>query len=290
MKNIRAEFYLLGIVIVWGSTFALIKNILNLILPYTFLTYRFLLATLVLMIIFWKKMRGINKTILKKGSLIGIFLFLGYTFQTVGVKYTSATKAGFITGLSVVLVPIISVFFIKEKVSRNSIIGAFFALIGLWFLNYTNSFSFNFGDFLVLLCAFSFAMHIISVGLYTKKLDYILLVIVQLATVTILSLFLAVIFEKPALNLSYSFNVWWGIIFMGVFATAFAFYMQNRFQRYSTATKTAIIFSGEPIFAAIFAYFILGEKIGLIAWTGGLLIILGMIISQRERKERKRNN
>ena len=282
MKGIQAEFYLLGIVIVWGSTFALIKNILNLIPPYTFLTYRFLLATLVLMIIFWKRIRGINKTILRKGFLIGIFLFLGYTFQTVGIKYTSATKAGFITGLSVVLVPIISVFFIKEKVSRNSIIGAFLALIGLWFLNYTNSFSFNFGDFLVLLCAFSFAMHITSVGLYTKKIDYVLLVIVQLATVSILSLFLAVIFERPALNLSYSFNVWWGIIFMGVFATAFAFYMQNRFQRYSTATKTAIIFSGEPIFAAVFAYLLLGEMVGLIAWAGGLLIIFGMIVSQRK--------
>jgi len=97
------------------------------------------------MIIFWKRIRGINKTILRKGSLIGIFLFLGYTFQTVGIKYTSATKAGFITGLSVVLVPIISLLFVKEKVSRNSIMGAFFALIGLWFLNYTNSFSFNFG-------------------------------------------------------------------------------------------------------------------------------------------------
>jgi len=284
MKGIQAEIYLLIIAIIWGSTFAIIKNILNLIPPYTFLTYRFLLATLVLMIIFWKRIRGINKTILRKGSLIGIFLFLGYTFQTVGIKYTSATKAGFITGLSVVLVPFISVFFIKEKVSRNSIIGAFFALIGLWFLNYTNSFSFNFGDFLVLLCAFSFAMHIISVGLYIKKLDYVLLVIVQLATVSILSLFLAVIFERPALNLSYSFNVWWGIIFMGVFATAFAFYMQNRFQRYSTATKTAIIFSGEPIFSAIFAYFLLGEKVGLIAWIGGLLIIFGMIISQRKQR------
>ena len=285
MKGIQAEIYLLIIVIIWGSTFALIKGVIELIPPYTYLTYRFLLAVLILVVIFWKRLKKFNIMILKKGSLIGIFLFLAYTLQTVGIKYTTATKAGFITGLSVVLVPIISVFFIKEKVSRNSIIGAFFALIGLWFLNYTNSFSFNFGDFLVLLCAFSFAMHIISVGLYAKKLDYVLLVIVQLATVSILSLFLAFIFERSALNLSYSFNVWWGIIFMGVFATAFAFYMQNRFQRYSTATKTAIIFSGEPIFAAVFAYIILGEKVGFIAWAGGLLIILGMIISQRKRIE-----
>jgi len=284
MKNIRAKSYLLCIVIVWGSTYALTKNILNLILPYTFLTYRFLLATLVLMIIFWKRIRGINKTILRKGSLIGIFLFLVFTLQTVGIKYTTATKAGFITGLSVVLVPIISHFFIKEKINRNSIIGVVLAFAGLWFLNYTNSFSFNFGDFLILLSTFFLAMYIIMVDLYSKKLDSALLTIVQLFTVFALSLLMAMIFERPALNLSYSFNVWWGIIYMGVFATAFAFYMQNRFQRYSTATKTAIIFSGEPIFAAMFAYLLLGEKVGLIAWAGGLLIIFGMIVSQREKK------
>jgi drug/metabolite transporter (DMT)-like permease len=285
MKGIQAEIYLLGIVIIWGSTFAIIKGILDQILPLTFLAYRFFLAAFVLYVIFWKRSKNINKTILKKGFIIGIFLFLGYAFQTVGLKYTTATKTGFITGLSVVLVPIISYFFIKEKINRNSVTGVIFAVIGLWFLNYGSSFSFNLGDFLVLLCAISFAMHIISVGLYTKKMDYVPLVIIQLATVFVLCLLIAIVFERPALHLSYSSHVWWAIILTGVFATALAFYMQNRFQRYSTATKTAIIFSGEPIFAAMFAYLLLGEKVGLIAWIGGLLIISGMIISQRERIE-----
>ncbi len=284
MKGIQAEIYLLGIVVIWGSTFAIIKGILDQIMPFTFLAYRFFLAAFVLYVIFWKRLRNIDKIILKKGFLIGIFLFLGYTFQTVGLKYTTATKAGFITGLSVVLVPIISYFFIKEKINRNSVIGVIFAIIGLWFLNYNSSFNFNFGDFLVLLCAVSFAMHIISVGLYTKKLDYVLLVIIQLATVFVLSLLMALFFERPEIHLSYSSHVWWAIILTGVFATALAFYMQNRFQRYSTATKTAIIFSGEPIFAAVFAYLLLGEKVGLIAWIGGLLIIFGMIISQSKFK------
>ncbi len=96
---------------------------------------------------------------------------------------------------------------------------------------------------------------------------------------------MALIFERPAIHLSYSSDIWWSIILTGIFATALAFYMQNRFQRYSTATKTAIIFSGEPIFAAMFAYLLLGEKVGLIAWIGGLLIISGMIISQRKGAE-----
>ena len=284
MKGIQAEIYLLGIVIIWGSTFAIIKGILDQILPLTFLAYRFFLAAFVLSVIFWKRLKNIDNIILRKGWLIGVFLFLGYTFQTVGLKYTTATKTGFITGLSVVLVPVISYFFIKEKINRNSVIGVIFAVIGLWFLNYNSNFSFNFGDFLVLLGAVSFAMHIISVGLYAKKVDYVPLVIVQLATVFVLCLLMAIIFERPALHLSYSFNIWWAIILTGIFATALAFYMQNRFQRYSTATKTAIIFSGEPIFAAVFAYFLLGEKVGLIAWAGGLLIIFGMIISQSKFK------
>lgn len=284
MKGIQAEIYLLGIVIIWGATFAIVKGILDQIMPFTFLAYRFFWAAFILGLIFWKRLKNIDKIILGKGFLIGIFLFLGFTFQTVGLKYTTATKAGFITGLSVVLVPIISHFFIREKISKNSIRGVILAFMGLWFLNYNSSFIFNFGDFLVLLCAVSFAMHIISVGLYTRKVDYVLLVIVQLTTVFVLSFLMALFFERPGIHLYYPSGVWWSIILTGIFATALAFYMQNKFQRYSTATKTAIIFSGEPIFAAIFAYLLLGEKVGLIAWIGGLLIIFGMIISQREEK------
>lgn len=284
MKGIQAEIYLLGIVIIWGATFAIVKGILDQIMPFTFLAYRFFWAAFILGLIFWKRLKNIDKIILGKGFLIGIFLFLGYTFQTVGLKYTTATKAGFITGLSVVLVPIISHFFIREKVSKNSIIGVILAVIGLGFLNYNSNFIFNFGDFLVLLCAVSFAMHIISVGLYARKVDYVLLVIVQLTTVFVLSFLMALFFERPGIHLYYPAGVWWSIMLTGIFATALAFYMQNKFQRYSTATKTAIIFSGEPIFGAIFAYLLLGEKVGLIAWTGGLLIIFGMIISQREEK------
>jgi len=284
MKGIQAEIYLLGIVVIWGSTFAIIKGILDQIMPFTFLAYRFFWAAFILGLIFWKRLKNIDKIILGKGFLIGIFLFLGFTFQTVGLKYTTATKAGFITGLSVVLVPIISHFFIREKISKNSIIGVILAVIGLWFLNYNSSFIFNFGDFLVLLCAVSFAMHIISVGLYARKVDYVLLVIVQLTTVFVLSFLMALFFERPGIHLYYPSGVWWSIILTGIFATALAFYMQNKFQRYSTATKTAIIFSGEPIFSAMFAYLLLGEKVGLIAWIGGLLIIFGMIISQREKK------
>ncbi len=284
--KIKAEIYLLGIVVIWGSTFAVVKEVLEQITPFTFLAYRFLVAVLVLGLIFGRKIKSLNQITLKKGSLIGIFLFLSYAFQTVGLKYTTATKAGFITGLSVVLVPPLAHFFTQEKISRNSTVGVVLAVIGLGFLNYNyDYFNFNRGDFLVLLGALSFALHLITVDRYTKKLDYVLLVIVQLATVWILSSLLALFWEKPGLSLEcYSIQVWWSIIWTGVLATALAFYLQNRFQRYSTATRTAIIFSGEPLFGAIFAHLLLGEEVGLLAGVGGLMIILGMIISQKENR------
>ena len=284
--KIKAEIYLLGIVVIWGSTFAVVKEVLEQITPFTFLAYRFLVAVLVLGLIFGRKIKSLNQITLKKGSLIGIFLFLSYAFQTVGLKYTTATKAGFITGLSVVLVPPLAHFFTQEKISRNSTVGVVLAVIGLGFLNYNyDYFNFNRGDFLVLLGALSFALHLITVDRYTKKLDYVLLVIVQLATVWILSSLLALFWEKPGLSLEgYSIQVWWSIIWTGVLATALAFYLQNRFQRYSTATRTAIIFSGEPFFGAIFAHLLLGEEVGLLAGVGGLMIILGMIISQKENR------
>ena len=231
MKGIQAEIYLLVIVIIWGSTFALIKGVIDTIPPYTYLAYRFLLAALILVVLFWRRFKKFNIMILRKGSLIGIFLFLGYALQTVGIKHTTATKAGFITGLSVVLVPIISFLLLKEKVSRDSAIGVVLATLGLWFLNYNSAFNFNLGDFLVLLCAFSFAMHIISVGLFSKKLNYVLLAITQISVVFVLSLLMALIFERPAIHLSYSSEIWWSIVVTGIFATALAFYMQNRFQR-----------------------------------------------------------
>ncbi len=284
--KIKAEIYLLGIVVIWGSTFAVVKEVLEQITPFTFLAYRFLVAVLVLGLIFGRKIKSLNQITLKKGFLIGIFLFLSYAFQTVGLKYTTATKAGFITGLSVVLVPPLAHFFTQEKISRNSTLGVVLAVIGLGFLNYNyDYFNFNRGDFLVLLGALSFALHLITVDRYTKKLDYVLLVIVQLATVWILSWLLALFWEKPGLSLEgYSIQVWWSIIWTGVLATALAFYLQNRFQRYSTATRTAIIFSGEPLFGAIFAHLLLGEEVGLLAGVGGLMIILGMIISQKENR------
>lgn len=285
--KIKAEFILIGVVIIWGYTFPVIKNVLESISPFTFLSYRFFLALSIVYLIFRNRLKSIDLLTIKKGFLIGSFLFLGYFGQTVGTQFTTATKTAFITGISVVIVPIISFFWIREKIRRNSAIGVTLAVIGLWLMNTNGAiYHINIGDSLVFLGAIGFALYIVGVDVYTRKMDYVQLVFIQLGTVCLLSFIAAIIFEKNAINLSYDFSVWWAIIINGVFATALAFYLQNRFQKYSSPTKIAIIFSAEPVFGAIFSYLILGETIGIFGILGGLAIFLGMCIAQIEQPEK----
>lgn len=283
--EIKAEFILLIVVVIWGYTFPVIKNTLNEIPPFTFLTYRFFLAVFIIYLVFRNRLKNIKLLLVKKGFIIGSFLFLGYFGQTVGTQFTTATKTAFITGISVVIVPIISFFWVKEKIKRNSAIGVILALFGLWLMN-TNGeiYHINVGDSLVFLGAIGFALYIVAVDIYTKKFDYVQLVFIQLVVVSLLSFLMALIYEEESLNFSYNPSVWWAVIINGVFATAIAFYLQNRFQQYSSPTKIAIIFSAEPVFGAIFSYLILGETINIFGFLGGIAIFSGMIVAQIEKK------
>lgn len=285
--NIKAEFILIGVVIIWGYTFPVIKNVLESIPPFTFLFYRFFLAFIIIYLLFRNRIKRINLIIVRNGFIVGLFLFLGYFGQTVGTQFTTATKTAFITGISVVMVPIFAFFWIKERINRNSIIGVIFAVLGLWLMNSNGTFyHINLGDSLVFLGAIGFALYVIAVDIYTKKSDYIPLVFMQLVTVCLLSFIAAVIFETENLHFNYGNSVWWAVIINGVFATALAFYLQNRFQRYSSPTKIAIIFSAEPAFGALFSHLILGEIIGFFGLIGAVAIFSGMYIAQIDKIEK----
>lgn len=284
--KLKAEMILLGVVVIWGYTFPVIKNVLLEIPPFTFLSYRFLLAFTIIYLIFLKQLRRIELQTIKDGFLVGLFLFIGYFGQTIGTQFTTATKTAFITGTSVILVPIFSFCWLKEKIQLNSVIGVLLAMIGLWLMNSNGTlYHINLGDSLVFLGAVGFALYIIAVHIYTKKHDYVQLVFIQLITVALLSFLMAIITEREALHFSYSFSVYWAIVVTGIFATALAFYLQNRYQRYSSPTKIALIFAAEPVFGALFSYLILGETIGVFGFLGGLAIFAGMFIAQKEKTE-----
>lgn len=277
-KQLSADLSLLAVVIVWGYTFVAIKNALSGIMPFNFIALRFVIAFTILLVLFWKRISGLNRYTLVRGSVVGLFLFLAYAFQTVGLKYTTASNAGFITGFSVVLVPVFSAVILKAKPSVESVAGVICAMTGLFLLSYNKAYAINRGDVMVFFCAVAVAFHILTVGFYTKRTDSILLTIVQVGVVMVLSIIASAILEKPVIPRDGA--VWEAIIITSVFATVGAYLVQNIMQRFTSATHTALIFSGEPVFAGIFGYYLLGERLGCWAVAGCFLILAGMIISE----------
>ncbi|MBI0576065.1 DMT family transporter [Neobacillus cucumis] len=287
-KPIIADISLLLVTLVWGTTFVLVQNAIDLLEPFSFNGVRFLIAALLLLlclILFDKKqLRLLNGKMLLSGVFIGFWLFLGYATQTIGLLYTTSSKAGFITGLSVVLVPLLSIFLAKQYPSRNAIFGVSTATIGLFFLTMTDVTGLNIGDGFVLVCAISFAMHIIMTGKFSSKYPSLLLTVIQITTVAVLSIISSFIFEdwKRSLDpdILLSNDVLIAIIITSVFATAAAFLIQTNFQKYTTATRVALIFAMEPVFAAVAGYFWAHDRLSISALFGCILIFAGMIISE----------
>lgn len=282
-KQLKADLALLVVTIIWGSSFVLTKNALDYLPTYNFLAIRFILAALLSSIIFYKNILSINKDTLKYGVIIGIILFGGYAFQTVGLNYTTASKSGFITGFSVVIVPVFSALYLKQKPHKEAIAGVVLAIVGLGFLTLNSSLSLNIGDTLTLLAAFLFALHIITVGKYTVMVDSIAMAIVQIAMVGILSLFFSFAIEKPIMPTGV--EVWISIIILATLATSGAFIIQNAMQKFTSPTHTALIYSGEPVFSAVFAFIMLGERLTKQGIFGSILILSGMVLSELDWKK-----
>jgi drug/metabolite transporter (DMT)-like permease len=292
-KTFLADITLLFVTIVWGSTFVLVQNAISSLRPFSFNGIRFFIAAVVLILwlVFFerKQLRLLNKKLVFTGMFIGFWLFLGYATQTVGLLYTTSSKAGFITGLSVVLVPLFSMILLKQTLSKNAIFGVIIATFGLFFLTVTDISGFNIGDVLVLICALSFALHIIFTGKFTDQFPTLLLTIIQLTTVSLLSIISSLIFEdlRASLqsNVLFSSNVFIALFITSVFATALAFLAQTNFQKFTTTTRVALIFAMEPVFAAITGFIWAHDRLTLTAIFGCILIFLGMIFAEMPFKK-----
>lgn len=274
---------LLFVTLVWGSTFALVKSALDCMGPFYFLSVRFSLASIIMLFIFRKSF--LTHKIKPGYILVGIFLFLGYVFQTIGLKYTTASNAAFITGLSVVIVPFLEIIFMRRRLPLTSILGAISSAVGLWFLTGLHSFSMNYGDLLVLICALCFASQIITVGICAPNSDTGVISTTQVIIVAILSWFSIPIFRER-INLNISTTAIWAIVITAIFATALAFYIQALAQKVINPTTIALIFATEPVFGGLFGYFILKEVLTPSALFGAGLILLGMFVTQIPERRR----
>jgi drug/metabolite transporter (DMT)-like permease len=281
-KQLKADFALILVTVGWGASFILTKNVLVSVSTYNFLAIRFVFAFIMSSLVFYKRMIKMNKETLKLGVFIAALLFGTYAFQTMGLNYTTVSKSAFITGFSVILVPVFSAIIFRKSTEKTTIIGVVFAIIGLALLTLNGDMGLNIGDFYTLICAVSYAFYIMAVGKFTSKVDSVAFAVVQLGTVAFLSLITSLVFEKPSLPNGY--GVWLNILILSVVCTSGAYIVQNIAQKYTSPTHTALIFTCEPVFAAIFAYFIYGEILNLKGTTGAVLILLGMLTAEVEFK------
>ncbi len=180
MVSWHADLLLLGVALVWGTTFVLIKNALGGVTPFLFNGLRFLVAFFFLYALYRPGKKILNAKLMGVGILIGFFLFLGYACQTVGLQYTSASNSAFITGLQVVIVPFLCIFYKKHFPALTVIMGALCATVGLGFLTLTDGLSIQRGDFLTFLCALFFALHVVLVSRFATRYDSNLLTIIQI--------------------------------------------------------------------------------------------------------------
>lgn len=287
----KSEAILILVTLLWGATFVIVKEALNDVSSMAFIAIRFIIAGLILLPFMLK--RKFNKETTIAGILLGFLLFMGFATQTVGLKFTSATKSGFLTGTAVIMVPLLQILIEKRAPTKGVIIGTVIVLIGISFLSsggnsLFNLFqdlgtNFNLGDGLTLICALFFALYIIYLDVETTKFDFWILLFLQIITTAVLSIVFLLLFsvtELETIKINLTSNLISAILYTSIFATLITTALQTKYQKNVTPAKAGIIFSFEPIFAAIFAFFILEEKITNFGYLGAGLIILGLLVSE----------
>ena len=273
-----AEALLAWNTLVWGATFVVVKSALANISPLYFLALRFSLATVALLVIF----RGVGKgprdwKSVGIGALIGSLLFVSYLTQTMGLLFTSAPKSAFITGLFAVLVPVIAAVGYQIRPQVAEVAGLLVATAGMGLMTLHGSLnSINRGDLLTLACAFAFAAHIVTQGHYSGRVSFELLAVTQIATSAAWSWALLWLVEKP--HAEWRPSVVCAILVTGLLATALAFSIQAWAQRYTTSTRTALIFMLEPVIAWLTSYFMTGEGLSGRAAAGACMILGGVVL------------
>lgn len=276
-----APWALLGVSAAWGLAFVVMKDAIVRQDVMSFLSTRFFLAVLVMIAIRPKALSHINKDLLQRASLAGLFLGTGYIFQTLGLARTGAAITGFVTGLYVVLTPMIAALIFKEKISKLTWFSVFLATIGLALLS-LRGWSVGVGELLVFVSAIAFAAHIVALSKWSSGRDAYAMTIVQLAACGVLT---GTISLAQGYNAPPDRGVWAVVVFTAVFATAIAFVVQTWSQAHMSSTKVAVILTMEVVFSAIFAVLVGGESLTLQILLGGVFVLTAMyLIVVREQK------
>lgn len=287
------EGAMLVVTLLWGATFAIVKLSIHDVSTMLFIAIRFSIVSILLIPVFLKLRKEFTKEAIIAGLILGLLLFGEFATQTFGLKYTSATKSGFLTGSAVIIVPFLQIILEKRKPNTGAIIGVILVFIGILFLssNSRSIFSifqeiqdnFTIGDFLTLISALFFAFYIIYIDVFTKRHNFWIMVIMQMAVTSILAFiaaFLTSLSGIEHIRIEFTNYLLFGLLYTSIFATLITTVMQTKYQKLISPTKAGIIFSLEPVFAAIFTFFLLHEEITNLGYIGAGIIFTGLIFSE----------
>lgn len=289
-KTLKSDLLLLLTSAIWGLAFVAQLKGMEFIGPYLYNAIRFFIGSfsLIPLILYIKKKRNrahikmasiSRKGLVLVGLLAGVVLFSGASLQQVGLQYTTAGKAGFITGLYVVLVPLLGIL-LKHKTGVPTWIGALLAVFGLYLISVRDEGGIGRGDFLVLLSSFCFAVHVLLIDHYSKKIEPVLLASMQFFWCALVSLVVAIISEPIEFHSIISATV--PILYGGIGSVGIAYTLQVVAQRSAPPAHSAIIMSFESVFAVVGGVLFLSEMMVLRGWIGCILMLIGMILSQWE--------
>ena len=284
-KRLRADLSLAFCSLLWGASFVVVKNSLARSSVYIFLAVRFTLAALLMAAFRPRVFRTLKRAELLAGAALGFFMFGGYAFQTAGLQYTTPAKSGFVTGSSVVMVPLLLGIFWGRRLTLWVYAGVFAAVFGLYFLTVpAEGVSYlNRGDLLTFVAAGLYAMHIILVGDYTRRHSVAALSVLQVAACAVLAWVatgLTSVTGWQAARFGWQPGSLLGIAICAVFATAVAFSIQLWAQQFTTSSHAAILFTLEPVFASMTSYILVRERLANRALLGAAFVLAGILIAE----------
>jgi drug/metabolite transporter (DMT)-like permease len=262
---------------IWGVTFVQVKDAVDIYPLFAFLAIRFMIASAVLAPFAAGRMRGFDRRGFVAGTSLGGLLALGYGLQTAGLSRTTVSSTGFITGLCVVLTPVIAYLLFRDRIPPAAWIGVAIATVGLAMLTGIDAGS-PVGDALVLGGAAAYAFQIVLLERFAPDYDPIAFTLVEMVAACVG--FTVIALARGELTLPHGWTVWGALLVTGVFASAFAFLIQTWAQKRTSATRTALAFSAEPVFAAFFGYALAGDRLGALGWGGCAVILVGIVISE----------
>jgi drug/metabolite transporter (DMT)-like permease len=284
-RRLTADLLLAACAFVWGLSFVVVKEALADASVFVFLSLRFSLAAALLAVAHLRAARRLDRGGLAAGAVLGLLMFSGYAFQTVGLTMTTASKSAFITGFFVVLVPVFLAGFGRRRLSHWIWVGVLLAIAGLYFLTVPPSgfTELNLGDVLTFFCAVLYALHIIAIGHYVQQYPAGVLVFLQIAVTAVLSAAAVPVVAEAgweAPRVLWTPGLIGAVLGTGILATVFTFSAQVWAQRYAAASHVALLLTLEPVFAGLSSYALTGERLGWRGLAGAALILAGILIAE----------